>query len=206
MRYIRAMLSVLLLAGWLSVTLLGTILASSPARAVPGAKHTVESEFALVREEPYGAARVVARIPKRQSVIEIARQQNWLQVGVVGKGITGWIHVSFLTALEEAQRPPQPLIPPMRKFRPAFDTFNTLQRAKHGTGPFTILGHPHQGILLISASAAWWSAPNARRGNDLVSLYQMWKIANDELPVVVVIRDPSGRRQMKRADEGAIQP
>lgn len=198
MRYIRGML----ITSWLGV-ILGATLSSSLVWAVPGERHTVGSEFALVREQPHGAAPVVARILEQQPVIEIARQQNWLQVGVIGKGITGWIHLSFLAAMEDAQERPQPLIPPMRRFRPAFDTFNFMQRARDGGPPFTLLRHPDDGVLLVSASLIWWSSSPTRQRSDLESLYQMWKVANDQLPVIVLIDDPDGRRQMKRADERA---
>lgn len=195
------MLSLFFLAAWLGLSF-GDPFSSSPAWAVAGAKLMVAGEFALVRKDPHGAASVVARLPAGQSVIEIVRQQNWVQIGVVGKGITGWIHHSFLTKGTDAGARPEPLIPPMRRFRPAFETFNATKRARSGAPPFTSLHQPSSGVLLVDASIAWWRSPPIRRRSDLASLFQMWKVANDQLPVVVFVRHPNGEQQMRQGDEG----
>ena len=126
----------------------------------------------------------------------------------MGQGITGWIHRSFLVLGEETHRRLNPLIPPMRKFRPAFDTFNTVRGAGIGKPPFTSVSDRGDRVLLVRATAAWWSHPRARKQNDLASLHQMWKVANEQLPVSVVITDPRGQRQLKLMDERApsVQP
>jgi len=199
------MRSVLFSATSLGSTL-GILLSWSAIWAVPGEKHYVGSGFALVREAPHGAAATVATIPAGQAVVEIAIEGNWLQVGVVGRGITGWIHLSFLVAGRGADRRSVPLIPPMRRFRRAFDTFNAMKGAENNGPPFTSVSDRGDGVLLVTASVEWWANPSARKQDDLTSLHQMWKVANEQLPVAVFVSDPQGQRQLKRTDAPAVQP
>lgn len=163
---------------------------------IPGDTLYVGSEFAVVREAPNVAAAPVARIHEGQAVVEIQRRGTWCHIGVVGAGITGWIHLSFLKDPDGARTRSQPLIPPMRRFRPVFDAFNAMN-ATGGAKPFLSVSERADGLLWVNASAAWWSSPFARRKEDLMSLYQMWKVANEQLPVTVVITDPEGRRQLE---------
>jgi hypothetical protein len=188
----------------LSATALLLTVLAFPARVlpIPGDERYVASEFAVVREEPYGAASVVAKITHGQAVVEIERQGNWLQVGVIGTGITGWVHLSFLTEPNDAQRRAHPLIPAMRRFQPVFDAFNDMN-APDGETPFLSASDRGNGVLLVTASLKWWSRPVARKQNDLMSLYQMWQVANEYLPVTVLITDPQGKRRLERSGADA---
>jgi len=195
MRYIAAVLF-----GKPVVATAGLILAllcfSATGWPIPGDVRYVDGAFAVVREEPHGASATVAKIAEGQAVLEIQRQGNWLNVGVLGAGITGWIHLSFLKEPEDAQRRSQPLIAAMRRFRPVFDAFNAM-KAKDGERPFASASQRENGLLRVSASSTWWSKPLALRKSDLVSLHQMWKVANEQLPVTVIIEDPEGRRVLR---------
>jgi hypothetical protein len=76
-----------------------SLMPAGSAQATPGQVHEIAGETAELLEGPVEEALVVATLPRGARVMELKRQDDWVQVGVLELvGVKGWIRSTELVA------------------------------------------------------------------------------------------------------------
>jgi hypothetical protein len=71
--------------------------------AAPGDGLVVTGELVNVRAGPSMEYRVSLQVQRNQRALELAREGEWVQVKLAGRGEEGWIHQSLLEVISRAQ-------------------------------------------------------------------------------------------------------
>ncbi|MCK4578455.1 MAG: SH3 domain-containing protein [Candidatus Marinimicrobia bacterium] len=158
----------------------------------------VSSNSAAVREGPGTNHPVEIEIKRGHQLMEISRQDNWILVGVAGAGgITGWIMAS-----NTSTDPPAKIIRAIKNeafdnFNTAFSFLNNSIETSSGYTLFTGAEYLGDGIIEVTVTNVWLSAPYTDREGTLQTIFNLWDAADDSgLSIAVYAVDHKGKRVM----------
>lgn len=180
--------------------ILALIILSSPVGALAASGDTlyVQAERVNLREGPSTTRAVVLQLVKGQALLEFGRKDRWVEVGVEGTGgKSGWIHASLVGLEQVARSSPMPTSDAFREFRKAFQVLNERVERQTGLVFFTAAKDMGDGIIQVTATDTWLSAPKADRESNLRTIFNMWDAAEGSgLPIALYVVDHRGNRQM----------
>jgi uncharacterized protein YgiM (DUF1202 family) len=168
------------------------------ARGASGDILYVKVDRVNVRQGASTKTPVLITLNKGHELLEIYRQEEWIQVGVARTGgKIGWIHRSLVTSeLPLGGKTTTPLTPEFENFMWAFNILNHKVKSATGVTFFTEVEDLADGIIRVTATDTWLSGSRQERESNLRTIYKLWKAANDNLPVAVYIVGPQGKRRM----------
>ena len=88
---------------WAAVVGSCIALLATLALAAPGDGLVVTGDMVNVRAGPGTEYRVRVQVFRRERALELARDGEWVQVELPGRGVEGWIHQSLLQAIRSSK-------------------------------------------------------------------------------------------------------
>jgi uncharacterized protein YgiM (DUF1202 family) len=184
--------------GKLSIVLLCACAVAGSALAAPGDILYVQGNVVNMREGPSTKHPVVLKLRKGHKLMEFQRQGRWVEVGADRTGgKSGWIHSSLVGKQFIGGATTAPTDPKFQKFKAAFDDLNATIERKTGFAFFTKAENMGDGIVQVTATDTWLSAPLEDRKSNLRTIFQMWDEAEGSgLPIAVYVVDKYGNQRM----------
>jgi len=166
--------------------------------AVTGDTLYVQANTVNMREGPSTTHPVIMKLHKGHKLIEISRRGSWVEVGAERtNGKIGWIHSSLVGEKHSDGSTTAPETPEFKRFESAFNQLNAKIRRSTGYNFFTKSENLGDGIVQVTATDVWLSAPLADRKSNLRTIYDMWDAAEkSDLPIAVYVVDEYGNQRM----------
>lgn len=182
----------------LGIFLLCACAAVGGALAAPGDILYVQGDVVNMREGPSTQHAVVLQLRKGHKLVEFQRQGRWVEVGADRTGgKSGWIHSSLIGNEFIGGATTAPADPKFQKFKAAFDELNARIERKTGLTFFTKAENLGDGIVQVTVTEMWFSAPRADRESNLRTIFQLWDAAEESgLPIAVYVVDNHGNQRM----------
>lgn len=170
----------------------------SDVLAAPGDILYVHANVVNMREAPSTRAPIVLQLRKGHKLLEFQRKGDWVEVGADRTGgKSGWIHSSLIGKRFEGGATRAPEDPKFEKFQVAFDELNARIERRTGLRFFTKAENLGDGIVQVTATDTWLSAPRADRESNLRTIFRLWDAAEGSgLPIAVYVVDRHGNQQM----------
>jgi uncharacterized protein YgiM (DUF1202 family) len=166
--------------------------------AAAGEALNVKGDIVNIRSGPSTEDPIILQVERGQTLFEIGREGEWIEVGIMGTGgKTGWIHSSLVS---EASISPlkRKESDSFKRFKTTFDLLNENVKTTTGVTLFTNAQEMGDGIIHVTATDTWLAAPLSSRKENLRTIFDMWDAAEDtDLPIAVYILDQSGQVRMK---------
>lgn len=171
--------------------------------AAPGDKLSIGVELANMREGPSTNYPVLMRLEQGRKLVEIQRQNKWVEVETGRSNIkSGWIYAPLLK--KEVTGKPTIVLkndgstnPLFELFKLAFDELNENIKSETGQIFFTKVENPDNRTIQLTATESWLNAPRKERQEKLSEIFKIWDAAiGDGLPITVDIIDKNGDRLM----------
>ena len=159
----------------------------------------VKSVVANLRSGPSTSGPILLQLKAGHKLMEISRKGNWIEVGAAGTGKIGWIYKTLLTDKMATIEGYAVVNDAFKKFKLAFDDLNQTIKRTAGFTFFTEATYLGDGIIQITATDVWLSAPYSDRTSGLQTVYDMWEAADGTgLSIAVYVVDSAGIRRMTR--------
>ena len=176
------------------------VLAAGNVMAATGDVIYVQGDVVNMREAPSTEANIVLKLHEGQKMLEIQQKGDWVEVGVYRTGgKSGWVHSSFvgnqiLDGAIEAFADPK-----FDKFNAAFSELNSSIKRESGILLFTKAENLGDGIVQVTATDTWLSAPESERQSSLQTIFNLWdEVEDSESPIAIYIVDKDGIQQMSK--------
>jgi len=178
-------------------TVLG-ILVAGYVLAAPGDILYVHGDVVNMREGPSTTSRIVLKLQKGHKLVEFQRKGKWVEVGADRTGgKSGWIHSSLIGKQFIGGSTKATANSKFEKFKAAFNELNTRIKRKTGITFFTKAEDLGDGIVQVTATDTWLSAPQSDRKSNLRTIFQLWDAAEGSgLPIAVYVVDKTGNQRM----------
>jgi len=171
--------------------------------AAPGDDLIVLGNIVNMRKGPAIDYPVTLKLKKGRKLVEIQRDNGWVEVKIGRDDIkSGWIYSSLLgkdmidessIALENTDTDNQLF----ELFKLALNELNEKSKASLGEVPFTKTKYMGNYNIQITATDAWLSLPRTDREKSLSDVFEIWSAAvGDDLSIMVYIIDKNGDRLM----------
>lgn len=180
------------------ITALFGILMAGQVLAAPGDILYVHGDVVNMREGPSTSNSIVLKLNKGHKLVEFQRKGKWVEVGADRTGgKSGWIHSSLIGKQFLDGSTKAPADPNFNKFKAAFNELNARIKRKTGITFFTKSENLGDGIVQVTATDTWLSAPQADRESNLRTIFQLWDAADGSgLPIAVYVVDKYGNQRM----------
>ena len=180
----------------LAVGLLTTL-----ALSAPGDTLYIQGDKVNVRRGPSPNAQVMMQLGRGHKLVEFERRSGWVHVGIDRTGgKDGWVHGSLVSLSFPGGGSTAPADPKFDRFLAAVDQLNEKVKRAAGVRFFTKVENLGDGIVQLTATVTWLSAPRADREGNLNTLFNMWDAAEGSgLPIMVRIVDGRGNLVMRKA-------
>ena len=154
-----------------------------------------------VRKGPSTDSAVTLKLNRGHELIEFTRQGEWINVGVARTGgKDGWVHRSLVGPNFPGGRTTPQSNPKITLFRDAVTVLNARFRRRTGIDLFTDVEDLGDGIVAVTATDTWLSAPLSDRQGNLSTLFDLWDGADGSgLPIMVRVVDQGGALVMQKA-------
>lgn len=174
------------------------ILIASHVFAAPGDILYVHGDVVNMREGPSTSSGIVLKLQKGHKLVEFQRKGKWVEVGADRTGgKSGWIHSSLIGNQFLGGSTKAPADPKFKKFKDAFNELNARIKRKTGITFFTKAENLGDGIVQVTATDTWLSAPQSDRESNLRTIFQLWDAAEGSgLPIAVYVVDKYGNQRM----------
>ncbi len=174
------------------------IFMASQVFAAPGDILYVHGDVVKMRAGPSTSYGIVLNLPKGHKLVEFQRKGEWVEVGADRTGgKSGWIHSSLIGKESLGGPTKAPADPKFKKFKDAFNELNTSVKRKTSITFFTKAENLGDGIVQVTATDIWLSAPQSDRESNLHTIFQLWDAAEDSgLPIAVYVVDKYGNQRM----------
>lgn len=170
------------------------VAAGLTARAAPGDKLYITADRAVVRTSASITSASVIAVNRGHELMEFQVVGNWIEVGVARTGgKTGWVRRQDVSSQKQGGKTTAPLSAQFKVFRAAFDQLNHRVEVQSGVRFFTGAEDRGDGILYVTATSAWLAGPRQARESNARTILELWRAANNDLPVMVYIQDSGGR-------------
>ncbi len=173
---------------------------STASFAATGDKLIITGEVVNVRRGPSTSAEPLLKLSKDREVIEIQRQQNWVEIETHHEDIkTGWIHQSLLgkTIIKVTKSPNTSSSTHFDKFKQRFDDQNQVIKKQNGVIYFLEVKKTGQGQIEVIATDAWLNAQREKRGTTTNAVFKLWsKVVPVGSSMSVRVLDEQGEQHM----------
>ncbi len=177
-----------------------TITIHEDANAQVGRKLFAKHDDLVVRESASDSAPVLVSVSTGHELVEMSRQNGWVEVGVARTGKIGWVPLSSTTLTHKSRGNPTPETDKFRKFMAAFSTLNQRVKSQTGIELFSNAEDLGDGILHVTATDTWLTASTDEQSSSLNTVYKLWQDAEGSgLPIAVYVRNTGGDIVMKKA-------
>jgi len=173
-------------------------LITSICQATTGDRLYVHGKTVNMRSGPATHQKVVIKLHKGHELIEIDREDQWVEVAATRTGgKTGWVHENLVSKEFKGGKTTTPPSSKFDKFNSAFAKLNNNIKNKTGILFFTHAENLNDGIIQITATDTWLNAPLKNRQQSLKTIFNIWNAAEGtELPIAVYIVDKKGNKRM----------
>jgi uncharacterized protein YgiM (DUF1202 family) len=174
------------------------ILIAGHVFAAPGDILYVHGDVVNMREGPSTSSGIVLKLQKGHKLMEFQRKGEWVEVGADKTGgKSGWIHFSLIGKQLLGGSTKAPADPKFKKFKDAFNELNARIKRKTGITFFTKVENMGDGIVQVTATDKWLSAPQSDKESNLRTIFQLWDAAEGSgLPIAVYVVDKYGNQRM----------
>jgi len=138
---------------------------------------------------------VIGLMRKNQSLVELSRDGEWVEVRDGLTELVGWVHESELKTEE-----PEDLDDMARQQQAHYEMFEEFYNGVNervgtamGAPPFLKIEHISGGFVRITAADQWLA--NKRHKMVAFNLHKMWKGASGGVPVILSFADKTGVEQ-----------
>jgi len=177
--------------------ILGCIMAIN-VLAAPGDSFNILGDNVNVRKGPSLKNPMVIKLQKGHGVVEMQRQDGWVEIvdGKTGEKL-GWVHSSLIGQKKTEGPAIVTTKDKFQKFMSAFDGLNTNIKNKMGLVYFTKAEELGDGIIQITATDEWVNMPKTEKENTLRIIFKIWdKTEGSGLPIAVYIVDKNNNHHM----------
>jgi SH3-like domain-containing protein len=142
--------------------------------AAKGDKLKVIGDIVNLRAGPSTSADLLIKLLKDRKVIEIQRQDDWIEIETHRKDIkTGWVHQSLLGKV--ATKSPNTSSPTrFDRFKQRFDDQNQVIKMQNGVIYFSTVKNKGQGQIDVIATEAWLNSQREKRGATMNAIFKLW--------------------------------
>jgi uncharacterized protein YgiM (DUF1202 family) len=181
----------------IDATIIGILIAGH-VFAEPGDILFVHGDAVNMREGPSTSSGIVLKLQKGHKLVEFQRKGKWVEVGADRTGgESGWIHSSLVGEQFLGGSTKAPADPQFKKLKDAFSELNARIKSTTGITFFTKTENLGDGIVQVTATDTWLSAPQSDRESNLRTIFQLWKAAEGSgLPIAVYVVDKYGNQRM----------
>lgn len=182
----------------LLVTILSviTILAS----ADPGDTLYVSVTKAELKADTDPESETVITLSEGHKLVEIYRTKKWIMVGPekIG-GKMGWLPISATSPDAPKKETEEFKSDEFKRFEDAFWKLSNKIEKQSGIKFFTEAEYTGDGIIQITATDVWLSAPSELRKGNMQTIYDLWEVADGSgLPIAVYFLDSKGNRRFSK--------
>lgn len=154
-----------------------------------------------LREHPTVKSPTLWKLMKGQRLTKVARSGNWIQVMVsdIG-GKRGWVYASLVGKINP--HPPSKSATQQKAFRAFlefFEQFNAKIKNQKGTTFFENVEYLDKGIIQVTATGVFLSAPELYKKKYVGQIAQKWLTLRDDFAATVRIVDAQGILRMKKS-------
>jgi hypothetical protein len=180
------------------LTIIFGMLVAGHVLAAPGDILYVQGDVVNLREGPSTSSGIILKLHKGHKLMEFQRKGDWVEIGADKTGgKSGWIHSSLIGKKFLGGSTKAPTDPKFMKFKEAFDELNGQIKKKTGIIFFTKAENLGDGIVQVTATDIWLSAPESDRKSNLNTIFQLWNEAEGSgLPIAVNVVDNYGNQRM----------
>jgi Bacterial SH3 domain len=147
--------------------------------AIAGDELLVNESLVNVRSGPSGEAEPLFRLKGGRIVIEIRRENNWIEVETNHEAHpTGWIHKTLLSKINVLENTSSPTR--FDNFIQRFNEYNVSINNENGIIYFTEVREKNKKEIEVIATQAWISSTSETKNNSLSEIFKMW---SDVVPV-----------------------
>ncbi len=173
----------------------------TPSFAAPGDVLYIQGNDVNVRKGPGTGFEVILTLNLGHKLVEFGRRGDWVNVGIDRTGgKDGWVHTSFVTSNFPGGGSTAPPDPKFDRFKQAVEILNARVKQRAGIDFFTRIENLGDGIVQLTATQTWLSAPYRDRASNLDTLFDLWDAADGTgLPIMVRIVDARGNEVMKKS-------
>ncbi len=167
---------------------------TNDSMALEGDELIVIESLVNVRSGPDGEAEPLFRLAEGRKVIEIQRQNNWIEVDAQRDDhATGWIHKTLLSKIGVSENTSSPTR--FDKFLQRFNEQNEIIKNQNGTLYFTEAADKGEGKIELIATQDWINGDMEMHNETLSVIFKIW---SDVTPVgksiAVQVVDEQGQR------------
>ena len=159
-----------------------------------GDKLVVNTNHVNLRQGPSSSYPVLQRVQQGQSLTEIKRYNEWVQVDTGDAGISPvWVHASLvdIVTMADAQDTGDRL---PEQFSRAFLAYEQELETRLEEDYFATLRSPGNRVLELTVTESWIQLERNARNRILDDILGMWSAAAGPGPVTVDVVDAQGTR------------
>lgn len=146
---------------------------SLQALAEKGDELFVIESLVNVRSAPTLESEVLLRLEKGRKLIEIQRQESWIEVELHRDDIqAGWVHKSLLAKATKSKNTSSPTR--FDKFMQRFNDHNDVIEKQNGIIYFTKVMNKGKGDIELIATQEWLNSNIETRNSSLSEIFTLW--------------------------------
>lgn len=142
----------------------------------------------------------VITLSEGHKLVEIYRSKEWIMVGPekIG-GKMGWLPISATSADVPKKETERFKTDEFERFQDAFWKLSNKIEKQSGIKFFTEAEYMGDGIIQITATDVWLSAPSELRKGNMQTIYDLWEATDGSgLPIAVYFLDSKGVRRFSK--------
>lgn len=161
--------------------------------ATMGDTLVITGDIVNVRTAPSTEADTPIKLSKGQKVIEIRRQDDWVEIETGRDDIkTGWVHKSLVDNVTTKESSKQ-----FNYFMQRFNEHNETSKNKNESIYFSTAKDSGDGTIELIATEDWLKADYEQRGQALNTIFKLWSdIVPVGKPMSVIVLDKQGEQHM----------
>ena len=166
-----------------------------------GDELVITGDIVNLRTGPSIDTNAPIKLLKDHKVIEIQRQDDWVEIKTHRKDIkTGWVHESLIAKVTATIKPPKQKTLSQRRFEhfmKGFNEYNEIIIKQNGVLYFSGARDKGKGVIDVIATEAWLNAGREERGNILNEVFKLWSdVVPVGSPMSVIVFDEQGEQHM----------
>ena len=167
-----------------------------------GDELVITGDIVNIRIGPSIDTDAMIKLLKDHKVIEIQRQEDWVEIETHRKDIkTGWVHESLVAKVTATTtKPPKQKTLSQRRFEhfmQGFNEYNEIIIKQNGALYFLEARDKGKGVIDVIATEAWLNAGREERGISLNEVFKLWSdVVPVGSPMSVIVFDEQGEQHM----------
>jgi uncharacterized protein YgiM (DUF1202 family) len=150
-----------------------------------GDELVINGDLVNFRAAPSSKSKIITKLPRGSKLIEIQRQNEWIEVETGRKNIkTGWVHDSLLSREMETGNVGAPRaagsVNLFNKFRKIFNSQKENIKNEDGAIYFAQARFESETTIGVIATEAWFISASEERENALSKVLDIWNELNPD--------------------------